>query len=319
MRLCPKIFFASLLLILLLDLPVQADTKYYQYNGNLPFIEMMLNMMVVMGMLDKVPPQMIGNGYGGQNYLTRQLLSNALLKNALLKQRDLSLSGMNPYGMHSTGLSPYGMNPVGLNPVSLNSLSLNPLLSGPWFGSPWNNAFRGGFPARSYINRPFIGDSFSNYPPSAMTLRRSPLSRYVRPFSPNNYNFGPPSPLAKLYRRQNIARYYGDSGFNDASPCVTEYCGLLPGSANAIARLNGVWVTDSGEMLGIKNRRFLWSDGKSRYLTGNIKVLPDTLVASVDGNKRVMRFGYRLRNNRLLTQDPDGLVRVFSRMSAERI
>ncbi len=265
-----KIFVVSLVLVLLLDSPVQAETKYYQYNGNLPFVEMMLNMMVVMGMLDKVPPQMMGDGR--QNYLTRQLLLN----NALLKRQDLRLSGMNPYALNSMRLNPYGMNFAGLN-----AFSLNPTLSRPWFSSP--------------------------------------LSRYDRSSPLNNYSDGHFSPLARLYRRQNRARYYANSSINNAAPCVTEYCGLLPGSAGAIARLNGAWVTRSGEMLGIKSPRFLWSDGKSRYLTGNIKVLPNTLVASVDGSGRVMRFSYRLENGRLLTQDTSGKMRVFRRMPAAGI
>jgi len=61
-----KPFAKNILLLLLLTMfsnpMVNAEVKNYQYDGKLPFVQMMLNMMVVMGVLDRVPT----NGrYGG--------------------------------------------------------------------------------------------------------------------------------------------------------------------------------------------------------------------------------------------------------------
>ncbi len=91
--------------------------------------------------------------------------------------------------------------------------------------------------------------------------------------------------------------------------CVTEFCGLK------IPDLNGLWVGKSGEMLGIKNHRYLWSDGASRYLTGQMKIENEYLVASVDDHDKLMRFKYKLAGDLLLTVQPDGTVREFVRTS----
>lgn len=96
------------------------------------------------------------------------------------------------------------------------------------------------------------------------------------------------------------------------APCVTEFCGLK------IPNLNGLWVTQDGEMLGVKNTRYLWSDGKSRYLTGQIKIQNEYLLTSVDDHKQLIRFKYKLAGDHLLTMQPDGVIREFARMSPGR-
>ncbi len=416
-----KVFFTTSLLLLTLGLAgtVVANTKYYQYDGKLPFVEMMLNMMVVMGILDKIPPQYM-NGYGryGSQYGNMAYLNNPIYRNALLKQRGLnpmglnsfgmdpltmSSLGMSPFGMNSMGLSPMGMNSLGLNPLSLNALKLNRLKSrypglsqqglrqlglnnlalnslsldqqrSPWSESPWDNALLGSFPSSSITDEPFVDDDafqyrYSDEPYFKRTYNRrkargySPLSKYADQPEPRRRAY---SPLSKLtdresrgrlddepyydgrhddryddrrgdrYDEQTEARYarddpwqqddsYNQGVYTEGSPCVTELCGLgkytqppaytnIPDLHDGPLLLDGLWITDTGEMLGIKAQRFLWSDGDSRYLTGRIQALQDTLIASVDGDERVMSFQYRLENNRLLTQDPSGLVRVFTRV-----
>lgn len=66
-------------------------------------------------------------------------------------------------------------------------------------------------------------------------------------------------------------------------------------------------------MLGIKNKKYLWSDGQSRYLTGRFKVENEYLLASVEGSEKLMRFKYKLAGNHLLTMRPDGTIREFIR------
>ena len=110
--------------------------------------------------------------------------------------------------------------------------------------------------------------------------------------------YGKPSPLAKK-RYQQLSQ----------KPCVTEFCGLKK------PNLNGLWVSQDGEMLGINNHRYLWSDGSSRYLTGQIKVQNEYLVTSVDDHDKLIRFKYKLAGNNLLTMQPDGTIREFKRMN----
>ena len=53
-------FFALILVVSGSQL-AYGETRVYQYDGKLPFVQMMLNMMTAMGILDRLP----GNGYNG--------------------------------------------------------------------------------------------------------------------------------------------------------------------------------------------------------------------------------------------------------------
>lgn len=131
--------------------------------------------------------------------------------------------------------------------------------------------------------------------PSAGPPVMSPARPPARPQSAQQ---GQRSPLAKR-SYQNPAQ----------KPCVTEFCGLKK------PNLNGLWVSQSGEMLGINNQRYLWSDGNSRYLTGQIKIQNEYLTANVDDHEQILRFKYKLAGNHLLTMQPDGTIREFVKMS----
>ena len=405
-----------LFLVLGQPLSVRANPKYYQYDGKLPFVEMMLNMMVVMGILDKIPPQYMNNAYNpyGSRYGNYAYLNNPVLRNALLKRgiNPMALNslggnslGMNPLSMgamgspmawNSLGINPFSLNSSGLNPLALNSLGLNSLglnrygLTGlnnrypgylnrrnlnnlalnqlrldqqvsPWASSPWDNALTGSFPSSSITDEPFIDEdvfqySYNDDPYFKRTYKRrksrySPLSKYAGSSRARERRVS--SPLARLsdhgqrreYSDEDYEAAYSDEpyakerwreeeafdrNYVEDSPCVTELCGLgkytrppayanIPDIADAPVFLDGLWVTDTGEMLGIKKQRFLWSDGNSRYLTGTIQALQDILIAKVDGKETVMNFQYRLDENRLLTQGPDGQVRVFNRVPVQGI
>jgi hypothetical protein len=126
----------------------------------------------------------------------------------------------------------------------------------------------------------------------------SPPERLAENSSPQ---IGRPSPLNKKIKPGPQQK-----------PCITDFCGLKKPS------LDGLWVAQDGEMLGVKNNRYLWSDSKSRYLTGQLKVQNEYLIANVDGHDQLMRFKYKLSGNRLLTMQPDGKVREFVRASANQ-
>jgi len=324
-----------------------ARAQYYQYNGNLPFVEMMLDMMTAMGMLDKIPPQFMANGYGGYNglnYYNNLSLRNALLNrggwNSLalsspglnlpnLNLLGLNASGLNPYGINPYGLnpysmspysmSPYGMSPYGMNGLSLyNSRGVNPLWASPWLassrpGSPWNNIWLDSFPQRPRYT-PFAQSPM--YPYAYPYSGRRPVRPVSTPLARRYHNRSDPARYAQPVNTGNAGRWRGSDNF----PCVTEFCGLLPpqrerADTNPALALDGLWETNSGEKLGIKNNHFLWSDGGSRYLTGTIRVLRSRLIANVDGNaNRVMQYRYRIENNRLFTRGPNGLVRIFTRV-----
>ena len=185
-----------ILIGLLFIQPVQAVTKHYTYNGDLPFVEMMLNMMAAMGMIDKVPPYLTGY----QNYYAN-----------------------------------------------------------PSFESPYS--------AQYNLNSPLVPQ--------------------------RNVPYSNPSEVIS----------------NPRFSCVTGNCGN-----NKSVQLNGVWVTRYGEMLGIKNNDFLWSDGRTRYLKGLVKVRENDFSLKVNGNGPIMSYQYQIDNMRLQTRDTNGEVRNFIRM-----
>lgn len=77
--------------------------------------------------------------------------------------------------------------------------------------------------------------------------------------------------------------------------------------------LNGLWVNEEGEMLGIKNDQFLWTDGKDTYMSGLMNISGDHVEANVDGSNEQISYDYRVQGNELLTRDASGVIRSFWR------
>ena len=109
-----KIVIAALLLMFLSSQVVRAEVKLYQYDGKLPFVQMMLNMMVAMGILDRLP----ANGrYGMAGYPSS------------------SWGGLsNPY---ARALAMRGFSP---GSSLLNGYGNNPFMRSPWLQSPWSSS-----------------------------------------------------------------------------------------------------------------------------------------------------------------------------------
>ena len=203
--------FASItfLLTLLCTVPAYANVKYFQYDGNIPFIEMMLNMMTVMGILDKVPV----------NYM-----------------HDIAYSRYNNYpGVRGVQPQPNIHIYPGVPTIQPNS------------GLPYNRFNR-------YGSSPRVG---------AINPRRD---------------------------------------------CRTILCG------NQVQMLNGLWVADNGEMLGVKNHKFLWNDGNERYLTGVLQVRDGKMIAKPDDVNAQLRFQVTIKNKRLLMRHQNGVVKVLRKV-----
>ncbi len=341
-----KVLTKNTIIIFLLVLSgsqsVCAGVDVYRYDGKLPFIKMMLGMMDAMGVIDKLP----ANGaYGGNRY--SRYSNNPMLRSPWL-QSPWSTSGQ--YG--SSGVSPiwgspdWGVLPVdrytrnyyseygyGYQPYWSQS-EMDGWVDEPWENSEWNSraGSRPIYNARPVQplpqqpnNTPLVQNFNFGLPENNMVdnrpANRSPLAKLARPPQqdrrparpparpPPRSSAGPsagspvmrqgnPSPQAKK-RPPNL----------NQKPCVTEFCGLKK------PNLNGLWVSQDGEVLGINNHRYLWNDGSSRYLTGQMKVHNEYLIANVDDHEKIMRFKYKLAGNHLLTMQPDGTIREFNRMS----
>ena len=79
--------------------------------------------------------------------------------------------------------------------------------------------------------------------------------------------------------------------------------------------LNGLWVGPEGEMLGVKNDQFLWTDGRDQHMSGLMNVTEDHVVANIDGSNRQISYDYKVQGNELLTKDAGGVIRNYRRYS----
>ena len=281
-----KLFVKNLLFILLLmglgGQVVSADVRNYQYDGKMPFVQMMLDMMSAMGILDRVPVNGAYSRYGASRY-----------SNSPWSRSFLHGNGWNDGGWGDNGLGgrlwdeKWGDPTWGVLPPE--SYALNGRVDESWGNSPWNPQ-RQAAPTESAYNENNI--SPRGLSPQAGVGQPYPLRRL---------------PSAKQTPRQSNNRLNSEL---KQKPCVTDSCGLKKPD------LNGLWVSKEGEMLGIKDNSYLWSDGDSRYLTGRMNVQNKHLITSIDGSPRLVRFKYKYSGNHLLTRDPNGKVREFMRMSA---
>lgn len=314
---------------------VHAETRLYQYDGKMPFVKMMLNMMVAMGILDRVP----ANGvYGLQAYpgLSRSGYNNRYLQalalrgiypgntgntsNPFLRSPWLSSpwtrSGQNAtsplWGSPNWGVMPqHSYAPYGARWLSTD---LSGWVNEPWEASEWNPESETATAAEtaagsSQSNVPLVQNFNYNVPEKVPQANSSPLRKLV----PEGRSHRPPSNMQS--HRQSDARQSGDRKPPEKyrqKPCITDFCGLKKPD------INGLWVAQNGEMLGVNNQRYLWSDGYSRHLTGQIKVQNEYLLTSVDDHDTMMRFKYKLAGNHMLTLRPDGTISEFVRMPVYR-
>lgn len=105
------------------------------------------------------------------------------------------------------------------------------------------------------------------------------------PFKPQHFQ----KPLnRKQYKRKSVvkppaSRLYAE-GFSKSS-------------------LNGLWMSDFGEMFAIKNGRFFWTDGQKNYIHGVMEITSDHVVASIENSDKVITYQYKIKGDELITRD----------------
>ena len=352
LKVLKKTTIFALLLILSGSQIARAQTKLYQSDSKLPFVKMMMSMMEAMGMLDRVSNNSAYGAYGfpGSHYANNPFLRSPGLQSPWRQSAYGSASPV--WGSPDWGVLPthkysyYSYGPYG---TQWSSTDLDGWVKEPWESSEWNPKAE----AKAHVQPPVqmrapqqaqpaqpvtpIVQNFNYNSPETVQQREGP-SNNVRAnnrlsnIQQKNKQLSRPSPLAKLQPSWQNPRPAGPSDAQARSqflppqllakqskkqhrqeqPCITAFCGLKK------PNLNGLWVAQDGEMLGIKNRRYLWSDGDSRYLTGQLKVQNEYLLANVDGHEKLMRFKYKLSGNHLLTMQPDGKIREFVRTPNNR-
>jgi len=79
-------------------------------------------------------------------------------------------------------------------------------------------------------------------------------------------------------------------------------------------KLNGLWIGDNGEMLGIRGNRFLWHDDNNQYAKGQLVKSATMMKARIEGANSVAHYHYKLQGNELVIISRNGKMRTFNRM-----
>ena len=86
------------------------------------------------------------------------------------------------------------------------------------------------------------------------------------------------------------------------------------GYSSPESRLNGLWISDSGEMLGIRGDHFLWYDGNNRYANGKLIKTPTMIEARAEGTNKIIRYHYGFLGDELVTMSRKGRIHTYSPM-----
>ena len=349
----------TLLLILSCSQIAHAQKKLYQSDGKLPFVEMMMSMMSAMGIIDKLPanggygqyglsnpyaralamrgrsPGLLNSGYGNNPFMRSPWLQTPWSSSAL---NDSNLNTASPiWGSPDWGVLPLDnfasnyysrYNPYGTS-LPWSASDLDGWVNETWETSLWNPRAERPVqtqpsPQSEQPKVPLVQNFNYNVPDNTAANaqhqmrqrsgKQSPLSNLAPPNRPpgRQQSQQPAQATASQQRKQSPLHKKNELNIRQ-KPCITDFCGLKKPD------LNGLWVAENGEMLGVKNKRYLWSDSNERYLTGELLIENEYLLTSVDGHQKIMRFKYKFAGNHLLTMTPDGTIREFVRIPVQSI
>ncbi|UCB56238.1 MAG: hypothetical protein JSW45_06850 [Thiotrichales bacterium] len=330
---------------------VEARLKYYRYNDNIPMVEMSLNMMVAMGVLEPIPSRLVhdGNPYNqlvtsrSRRYSRSPYGYPVSTRSSRYRYYDDYWDEpIRPYSRYSR--SRYYDYWPDRGYRSRASYWDSPLLdrwdsprysswdspwasrwNNPWYsslGSPWGSPWSTGW------SNPW--GSAWNYP--SLNLWSNPLGYPGGwPYS-SGYSIYQLSPDALLGDTplQHQSDQLDDlmikppvsNGFDkvrsswSARPSRASYGrrDYRRGGKVPHQKLNGLWVGDTGEMLGIRGDHFLWYDDDNKYARGQLLKSATTMQARIPETRTVIRFQYKLRGDEMVIMSRDGKMRTFNKM-----
>jgi len=87
-----------------------------------------------------------------------------------------------------------------------------------------------------------------------------------------------------------------------------------PYGAQGRSTLEGMWQGSNGEMIAIKENRFLYSDKGTQKFSGYLSIGRDRFQATIPSSKTVASYEYWLKENKLTVRDEAGRVLYFQRV-----
>ncbi len=339
-----------LLISLVLASNVEARLKYYRYNANIPMVEMSLNMMVAMGVLEQIPGRLVHDGnpynrsvsarHGRYSRYSRHSYDYPLTTRYSDDYLDDYLSDdywggpISPYSRYSDELYGYSSYPRYRSRGSRWDSPWGSRWGNRWddprYGgwgnqqySPWGNAWKyqmmnpWSSPWADTLVNPYSGlyGNLGGLPltPGYQGLPSSPDSMFSDN-QPGNDSSNSGGPALKQPGNKNgysvdeisWSGYPSSTGFRRSAHAAN--------SRSPYQGINGLWIGESGEMLGLRGNNFLWYDGNEQYAIGDLLKSPTMMQASADGSGKVFRFHYKLMGNQLVTISKSGKISTYNRM-----
>ncbi|MDQ7074062.1 MAG: hypothetical protein Q9O24_02685 [Gammaproteobacteria bacterium] len=142
---------------------------------------------------------------------------------------------------------------------------------------------------------------------------------------PQNAMGAMPNSLFPLFQQQQMMQpnqpfSAGQSLFKGASSPLLDSANGWPQppehSPNAQEEhsLEGLWQGSGGEMIAIKDSRFLYSDKGSQKFSGYLSIGRDRFQASIPSHKTVANYQYWIKADKLTVRDEAGRVLYFQRV-----
>jgi len=229
---------------------------------------------------------MLSRSVSAENYSRPQFASNPLIQMMVIMMEMMLLMGA-PQQVMATNLGAYPPLPGVASGVQPHSLY--PPLAGV---APM-------MPSASPYPAPAAG-----YPQNAMSTMSSSLFPL---FQQQQVQPNRPSAAQPLF---NGAQPLLQNGVNNGWPQPP----AQPSFGAQEHALEGLWQGSGGEMIAIKDSRFLYSDKSSQQFSGYLSIGRDRFQASIPSSKTVANYQYWIKNDKLTVKDEAGRVLYFQRV-----
>jgi len=166
----------------------------------------------------------------------------------------------------------------------------------------------GDYPALPGMAAGGVPQPNSLYPPLAgiAPMTANPTSVYPPAQSAMR---GMPNSLFSMFQSQsNQPQNEGSRSGWPQPPQQTPY------GTQGHSTLEGMWQGSNGEMIAIKENRFLYSDKGTQKFSGYLSIGRDRFQATIPSSKTVASYEYWLKENKLTVRDEAGRVLYFQRV-----
>lgn len=277
--------FAGFITLLISVSETKAQT--YRYTGNMPAAKMTLDMMEVMGYIQRVPDSQYG-------------------------------SGASSWPMSSM-MSP--MSSLGGMPMSAGMMAMqNPMMAmqNPWSGmSTWPGMAAGNMmpstpQAASGVSAMTTqpGNGSIQVKPSDLAALLSTVQRPAVPVTPA-------APAVPAATNNQLPVFAPPVEMTPSSIPATPTPELPPSnvsdSGSIVENLSGVWRGNNQDVLVITGQRFIWTDKDAKTIEGEIAVQGDKLITRLSSNGSVMAYRFKNEGDKFVAVTEAGHQYVFQR------